>query len=107
MTEVDNVAQTVDDCKTEPDTDCEGERVLHGDAVYETDTVPHGLADTVIDSVGETVVLADPQEESVPDVEYDIVGLGEVVDATEVVGDDEVLPDRDSTVELVPKVDTV
>ena len=107
VTEVDNVAQTVDDCKTEPDTDCEGERVLHGDAVYETDPVPHGLADTAIDSVGETVVLADPQDEPVADDTYDAVAFGEADGVDEIDGEEEASPDTDCKMERVPHSDVV
>ena len=73
-----------------PDTVCDVERELHGDAVYETDAVPHELTETVNDAVGETVVLADPQAEPVAVDAYDAVEFGEVDDVDETVGDGEV-----------------
>ena len=45
MYELECVGEIVGDVETVPDTDCDKERVLHGDAVNETDTVPHELGD--------------------------------------------------------------
>ena len=69
MTEVEKVAETVDDGETVLDPDCEMVRVLHGDAVYETDPVPHELGEGDIDVDGEMVELADSQVEPVADDE--------------------------------------
>ena len=89
MTEVEKVAETVDDGETVLDPDCEMVRVLHGDAVYETDTVPHELADADIDVDGEMVELADPQAEPVTVDAYDTVAFGEEDVVDEIVGDEE------------------
>ena len=73
VTEVDKVAEIVDDDDSVPEPVCEVERELLGDAVYETDTVPHGVADTDRDVVVETVVLAVSLEEIVPDTDCEPV----------------------------------
>ena len=43
--EGDSVVEIVDDVDSVPDPDCDSVSVPHGDAVYETDTVPHALAE--------------------------------------------------------------
>ena len=43
--ELDNVGEIVVDGESVPDPDCDMERVPHGDAVNEADTVPHTLAE--------------------------------------------------------------
>ena len=100
VTEVDKVGETVDEDENEFDTVCDTERVLQGDAVYETDTVPHGLGDAVVDVVGEMVVLADPQAEPVAVDAYDGVTLDEIVNVAEIVDDEEVDTDPHCEAEL-------
>jgi hypothetical protein len=77
--EVHDVAVTVNDMEIVPDPEGETERVLHGEAVVENVTVPHGLADIDSDVVGETVMLADPHIEPDTDGEDDAVAFGDTL----------------------------
>jgi hypothetical protein len=59
--EEDNVGEIVEDVESVPDPDCDMDRVLQGDDVYDTDAVPHELADAdeqmVSEPDGLTVLL--------------------------------------------------
>ena len=56
-----------------PVEDCEFERVPQGDAVAETDTVPHAVAEGVGEDVdetdGQTVLLVKPETDAQEDAE--------------------------------------
>ena len=107
VTEVDKVAETVDDGEKQLDPVGDVERVLHGDAVNETDAVPHGLADIDGESVVDTVVLEVPHGAPVAVDTYDVVTLGEVVNVADIVDDEEVDTDPHCDAELDTHDETV
>ncbi len=58
--ELDSVDEIVEDVESVPDPDCDMDCVLQGDDVYDTDTVPHELADADEQVVCETDGLTVP-----------------------------------------------
>ena len=104
-------ADTTDDGETEidivgdsesvPDPDCDRECVPQADAEKVIDTVPHGLADTDGDCIGEPDALYDETLEIVPDEEKEVDSVDEIVEDVECV------PDFDCAKEPVPQCDAV
>ena len=133
MKELDSVDEMVDDVEGVPEPDCEIDCVLQGDAVKETDAVPHALAEGDSDDRGEPDALSDQLFELHPDGEYELVNVGEIVgdvecvpdtdcdsdcvlhgdavnefdSVVEIVGDVESVPDTDCDTERVPQEDAV
>ena len=89
MGDDENDVEIVGDVESVPEPDCDMDRVPQGDAVYETDTVPHTLADDDGDDIGEPDALSDQLLELVP---HDVYELDSV---DEIVGDVESVPDTD------------
>ncbi len=100
-----------------PETDCDRDCVPQGDAVKDTDTVPHELADAdeqVVDEPdGLTVMLLEDVADELYDA--DTVGdddsvveiVGEVDNVVEMVDDEESVPEPDCDMECVPLGDAV
>lgn len=107
VADVENVIDTVDDGELVPDVDRDTERVLQGDAVYETDTVPHALDDGDDDGDVETDALKDALTEPVTVVVWDVVTVEELENVDEIVDDGERVPDDDCDTERVLQDDAV
>ena len=84
-----------------PDTDGDRDIVPHGDAVKETVTVPHALADVDGDASGEPDALSDQLFELHPDDVYELDSVDECVT------DGDSVPDTDCETERVPHGDAV
>ena len=84
-----------------PDTDGDREFVLQDDAVKETVTVPHELADVDGDASGEPDALSDLLFELVAHDVYELESVDEIV------GDVECVPDPDCDIDRVPHGDAV
>ena len=73
VTEVEKVAETVDDMENVPDPVCTTEREVQGETVLETVAVPHGLGDADADVVVDMVMLPEEQAEIDPDAVWETV----------------------------------
>ena len=73
VTEVEKVAETVDDIENVPDPVCTTEREVQGETVFETVAVPHGLGDADADVVVDMVMLPEEQAEIDPDTVWETV----------------------------------
>ena len=90
-----------------PDTDCDTERVPHGDAVKETDTVPHELDEGECDIVDEPDGLNVPLLQLDTEELYDDDTVGDDDNVVEIVDDGESVPEPDCDRVSVPHGDAV
>ena len=90
-----------------PDTDCDSVSVPHDDAVYDTDTVPHELADADEQVVCETDGVTVPLLMVVTDELYDDDTVGDDDSVAEIVDEVDSVPDTDCDMDRVPHGDAV
>ncbi len=105
--ELDSVVEIVGDGESVPDPDCDMDRVLQGDDVYDTDTVPHELADADEQVVCETDGLTVPLLMVVTDELYDDDTVGDDDSVAEIVDEVDSVPDTDCDMDRVPHGDAV
>ena len=83
------------------------DRVPQGDAVYDTDTVPHELDEGECDDIDELDGLTVPLLTLVTDGLYDDDTVGDDDNVGEIVDDVDTVPDPDCERECVPHGDAV
>ena len=105
--ELDKVGEIVDDGECVPDPDCDIDCVLQGDAVYETDTVPHELAEVDGDVSDELDGLTDPVLTLDTDGLKDDDTVGDDDNVDEIVDEVDSVPDPDCDIDCVLQGDAV